>query len=60
MNGGMLFFEVSAKTGDNVQTGFEAIVKKALEKARNDGIPITGLVFNEERKVETADAACAC
>jgi Ras-related protein Rab-7A len=36
MNGGMLFFEVSSKTGDNVQTAFEGIVKRALEKAPKD------------------------
>ena len=31
-NGEMLFYEVSAKTGDNIQTAFEALTKKVLEK----------------------------
>jgi Ras-related protein Rab-7A len=36
MNGGMLFYEVSAKTGENLQTAFEAVVRKALEMAPDD------------------------
>ena len=36
MNGNMLFFEVSAKTGDNLSTSFEAIVRRGLEKLPND------------------------
>ena len=41
MNGNMLFFEVSAKTGDNLSTSFEAIVRRGLEKAPKDDINIT-------------------
>jgi Ras-related protein Rab-7A len=60
MNGGMIFFEVSAKTGDNVQTGFEAIVKKALERAPKDDFTIPASVLAQERKGEGQKAGCAC
>jgi small GTP-binding protein len=60
MNGGMLFYEVSAKTGDNVQTGFEAIVKKALEKAPKDDFTIPASVLAQERKAETDKGGCPC
>jgi hypothetical protein len=33
----MLFYEISAKTGENIQTAIESIVEKALVfKQRND------------------------
>jgi Ras-related protein Rab-7A len=60
MNGGMLFYEVSAKTGDNVQTGFEAIVRKALEKTPKDDFTIPASVLAQEKKEETTQGGCAC
>jgi Ras-related protein Rab-7A len=50
INGGMLFYEVSAKTGDNIQTGFEAVVKKALEQPFDDDFLIRRTLPDEESK----------
>ena len=50
LNGDMLFYEVSAKTGDNVQTAFEEIVKKALEKKPNDDFQIHSYFVQIENK----------
>jgi Ras-related protein Rab-7A len=60
MNGGMLFYEVSAKTGDNVQTGFEAIVKKALEKTPKDDFTIPASVLAQEKKEVSGSSGCPC
>jgi Ras-related protein Rab-7A len=59
-NSGMVFYEVSAKTGDNVQTGFEAIVRKALEKTPKDDFTIPASVLAQEKKTEAAGGGCAC
>jgi small GTP-binding protein len=40
MNGGMLFCESSAKTGDNVESAFERVVRRRLEKGSNDKFEI--------------------
>jgi Ras-related protein Rab-7A len=50
INGDMLFYEVSAKTAENVQTAFEGIVKKALERAPKDDFQIPASVVNLEKK----------
>ena len=60
MNGDMLFFEVSAKTTDNVQTAFESIVRKALEKAPKDDYVIPQTVVGLENKQEKKDSNCDC
>lgn len=59
MNGNMLFFEVSAKTADNVQTAFEAIVRRALEKTPNDDYQIPSSVVQLENKQEKK-SGCSC
>ena len=50
MNGDMLFYEVSAKTADNVQTAFEAIVQRALQRAPKDDYNIPASVMNDLNK----------
>lgn len=59
MNGDMLFYEVSAKTADNVQTAFEAIVKRALEKAPKDDFQIPSSVVQLENK-QDKKSGCSC
>ncbi|OHT11232.1 Ras-related protein Rab-7b [Tritrichomonas foetus] len=59
MNGDMLFFEVSAKTADNVQTSFEAIVRRALEKAPKDDFQIPSSVVKLENQQDTKKG-CSC
>ena len=62
MNGDMLFYEVSAKTADNVQTAFEAIVRKALEKNRDgEDYKIPASVVNIENKNrQSSGGGCNC
>jgi Ras-related protein Rab-7A len=60
INGDMLFFEVSAKTADNVQTSFEAIVKKALERAPKDDFQIPSAVVNLEKKDKAKKEGGCC
>jgi Ras-related protein Rab-7A len=52
MNGGMLFYEASAKTGDNVQSAFEEVVRRRLEKVPNDKFEIPVGVTSLEKGVE--------
>jgi Ras-related protein Rab-7A len=58
MNGGMLFFEVSAKTADNVQTAFEAVVRRALEKAPKEEFSLPVSVLENEQHGQQAKAPC--
>lgn len=60
MNGDMLFFEVSAKTADNVQTSFEHIVRRALEKAPKDDFHIPSAVVQLEKKDQDKGNGCNC
>jgi Ras-related protein Rab-7A len=60
MNGGMIFYEVSAKTADNVQTAFEAIVRKALEKAPKDDFVLPSSVLAQEKKDDAGKGGCSC
>jgi Ras-related protein Rab-7A len=61
MNGGMLFYEVSAKTADNVQTAFESIVRKALEKAPKEDFRIPAAVVDLENKNKKQESkGCPC
>jgi Ras-related protein Rab-7A len=61
MNGGMLFYEVSAKTADNVQTAFEGIVRKALEKAPKEDFRIPASVVDLEKKDQKQEkGGCPC
>ena len=59
MNGDMLFYEVSAKTSDNVQTAFESIVKRALEKAPKDDFQIPSSVVQLENEKDKK-SGCSC
>ena len=59
MNGEMLVYEVSAKTAEGVQTAFEAIVKKALEKAPKDpDFVLPPNVLNNEPKQVQKSGCC--
>jgi Ras-related protein Rab-7A len=60
VNGGMLFYEVSAKTGDNVQTGFEAVVKKALEAAPKDDFRLSGVALDQANPKSPTKEGCSC
>lgn len=59
MNGDMLFFEVSAKTSDNVQSAFEAVVKKALEKTGKEDFSIPASVVKLDSNGKKSDG-CSC
>ena len=59
MNGEMLVYEVSAKTAEGVQTAFEAIVKKALEKApKEPDFVLPQTVLNNETKPAQKSGCC--
>jgi Ras-related protein Rab-7A len=60
VNGRMLFYEVSAQTGENVQTAFEAVVRKALEAAPNDEFRITGVGLDQENSNSSTQEGCSC
>jgi Ras-related protein Rab-7A len=61
MNGGMLFYEVSAKTADNIQTAFESIVRKALEKTPKEDFRIPAAVVDLENKNKKQEGkGCPC
>lgn len=59
MNGNMIFYEVSAKTADNVQTAFEEIVKKAIKNEPVDDFQIPSSVVQLENK-QTKKSGCNC
>lgn len=59
MNGEMIFMEVSAKTSEGVQTAFEKIVTKALEKVPEDpGFILPEIVVNPQQKAEPKKGGC--
>jgi Ras-related protein Rab-7A len=59
MNGEMLVYEVSAKTAEGVQSAFEAIVKKALEKApKEPDFVLPQSVINTEQKPAENKSGC--
>ncbi|EAY15800.1 small GTP-binding protein, putative [Trichomonas vaginalis G3] len=58
MNGDMIFEEVSAKTAEGVQTAFEAIVRKALEKAPAQDFVLPQSVVNIENKPAEKQGGC--
>jgi Ras-related protein Rab-7A len=60
MNGGMLFYEVSAKAADNVQTALEAIVRKALEKKLKDDVTNRASVLAQEKTNNAPNGECPC
>lgn len=61
MNGDMIFYEVSAKTAENVQTAFEAVVRKALAKAPKDDYVIPPQVVDlEKQNDQNAKSGCSC
>lgn len=46
MNRNMIFYEVSAKTGENVQTAFENIIRRAIGKDNQmENIPVQYILF---------------
>ena len=49
-NGDMLFYEVSSKTGDNIQEAFEAIIKQGIEKKPEDDFQIPSSVVTLESR----------
>ena len=60
LNGNMIFYEVSAKTAENVQAAFEAIVRCALEKAPKNDFQLPQSVVNIENKKEDPKSGCGC
>jgi len=60
MNGDMVFFEVSAKTAEGVQTSFEAIVRKALEKTPKEDFQLPHTVVNLDKKDNNDNGGCSC
>ena len=49
-NGDMLFYEVSSKTGENIQESIEAIIKQALKKFPKDDFQIPSSVVHLENR----------
>jgi Ras-related protein Rab-7A len=61
MNGRMLFYEVSAKTADSIQTAFEAITRRILEKAPKDDFWIPMAAIDLEKKDQNQEiGVCRC
>ena len=58
-NGEMIFYEVSAKTAESVQTAFEAIVRRALEKAPKEEYTLPPSVVDVNNK-QTKQEGCSC
>jgi Ras-related protein Rab-7A len=60
INGDMLFYEVSAKTAENVQTAIDAIVKKALESSPNEDfqMPVGMVTLDPKGKTEKEEGCC--
>ena len=60
MNGDMVFAEVSAKTAEGVQTSFESIVRKALEKAPKDDFVLPQSVVDPSKNSKTTQKSGCC
>ena len=60
MNGDMVFAEVSAKTAEGVQTSFESIVRKALEKAPKDDFVLPQSVVDPRKNSKTTQKSGCC
>jgi Ras-related protein Rab-7A len=58
MNGDMLFYEVSAKSGENVNAAFDAIVRAALQKAVKEEFHIPPAVVNLTKKEKETKSGC--
>jgi GTPase SAR1 family protein len=58
MNGDMLFYEVSAKSGDNVNAAFDAIVRAALQKVVKEEFHIPASVVDLTKKEEEKSKGC--
>ena len=58
INGDMLFYEVSAKTAENVQTAFEAITRLALQKAPKNDFNIPASVMKDLNNNQEKKSGC--